>query len=575
MQDDDKKDHRDAELVLLRERLRESEETLEAIRSGDVDAVVVSGDHGQQIYTLTNADRPYRLLIEQMREGAVTLSGAGILLYCNDSFASLVGKPAERMLGAHLREFVVESDRELIQTVFENDRGGVAECNLRGSDGDVPVTLSFSPMPDAIEGRIVCGIVTDLREQQRRSRELSEVSGQLDQQIEQRTKTEAQLHQAQKMEIVGQLTGGLAHDFNNLLMVIGGNLDLIGRRATDEVVIKRIGHIKLAVERGARLNEQLLAFSRKQSLDPEPVCVNDLFPDMELLVRQAAGGRVTVMMHPGENLCFCRADANQLGSAVLNLVINGRDAMPAGGTIDIRTWNAELTQADIQPEFEAAVGRFVGVSVEDHGTGMPPDILSHVFEPFFTTKDVGKGTGLGLSQVYGFVRQSGGQVSISSTVGQGTKVRLFLPWCETPPPTVPSKDTTAVLPVTDRVKILLVEDDEEVRELTIQLLTSLGYPFIAASNGPSALVALERDPEIAILLSDIIMPERMSGFELAAEAKRRRPDIATVLISGFVGHIPRTGLYQNREYEVLKKPFSEAELSRALIRALTERRTGF
>jgi CheY-like chemotaxis protein len=182
---------------------------------------------------------------------------------------------------------------------------------------------------------------------------------------------------------------------------------------------------------------------------------------------------------------------------------------------------------------------------------------------------------LGLSQVYGFVRQSGGQVSISSTVGQGTKVRLFLPWCETPTPTVPSKDTTAVSPVTDRVKILLVEDDEEVRELTIQLLTSLGYPFIAASNGPSALVALERDPEIAILLSDIIMPERMSGFELAAEAKRRRPDIATVLISGFVGHIPRTGLYQNREYEVLKKPFSEAELSRALIRALTERRTGF
>jgi PAS domain S-box-containing protein len=567
-------DKRDAELASLRERLRESEETLEAIRSGDVDAIVVSGENGQQVYTLTNADRPYRLLIEQMREGAITLTRTGSLLYCNDSFALLIGKSADRVRGAHLRDYVVEEDHELLRTILESDRGGVAECRLVGSGSEIPVTLSLSPMPDAIEGRIICGIVTDLREQQRRSRELSEVSGKLDKQIEQRTRTEAQLHQAQKMEIVGQLTGGLAHDFNNLLMVIGGNLDLIGRRTTDEAVIKRIGHIKLAVERGAKLNEQLLAFSRKQSLDPEPICINDLLPEVEMLVRQAAGARVTVGMHPGEQLWFCRADANQLGSALLNLVINGRDAMPNGGTIDLRTWNTELTHADVQPEFEATAGRFVGISVEDHGAGISPDVLPHVFEPFFTTKDVGKGTGLGLSQVYGFAQQSGGQVSISSIPGLGTKVTLLLPWCDAPAPIRASQETEKELSVTDRVKILLVDDDEEVRELTIQLLRSLGYSFVAASNGPAALVALENDPEITVLLSDIIMPERMTGFELAAEAKRRRPDIATVLISGFIGHIPRTSLAHSRQYEVLKKPFSEADLSRALIKALAERQDG-
>jgi PAS domain S-box-containing protein len=557
------------ELASLRERLRESEETLNAIRSGEVDAVVVQGNNGQQIYTLTNADRPYRVLIEQMREGAVTLSPDGVVVYCNDSFAALIGQSSERILGTHFRDLVATSDHRRFDATFASARGGSLECTLSAAGAAIPVTLSLSPIPDDVEEHLVCGIITDLREQLQRSRELSEVAGRLDHQIAVRAQAEAQLHQSQKMEIVGQLTGGLAHDFNNLLMVISGNLDLIGRRISDKNLTSNLANMRSAVERGARLSQQLLAFSRKQSLNPEPVCINDLLPEIGLLVRQAAGAQVAVEVRQAEGLWHCRADASQLVSALLNLVINGRDAMPGGGTIGITTSNVTLGERDMDAGFEAKAGRFVQMAVSDCGVGIASDVLPHIFEPFFTTKEVGKGTGLGLSQVYGFVRQSGGQIEIESKIGRGTIVRIFLPWCAAP------AERTAPDIVSDKrqngppLKVLIVEDDDDVRELTTQILAALGYPFIAARSGPDALDVLRSNPEVKLLLSDIIMPEGMNGFQLAAEVKRRRPEVAIVLTSGFVGHVPQYDLLRNQTYEVVRKPFTEAELARALTKALS------
>jgi PAS domain S-box-containing protein len=554
----------DAEVEDLRAQLREAQEALEVIRSGEVDALVVGGPLGQHVYTITNADRPYRLLIEQMKDGAVTLSHTGLIVYCNEAFASLLGRPAGQISGTHFRQYVFKTDIRLFDTLLSSANGGHIVLTLVAmGDCEVPVNLSLSPLPGSAGGQVVCGIATDLRQLRRSTQELAEAGARLADQIEVRQRAEALLHQAQKMEVVGQLTGGLAHDFNNLLMIIGGNLDLIRRRVSDEHITRRLDQVLIAVQRGAKLTQQLLAFSRIQSLSPESICINNLLPEIEMLVRRAVGVEVDVCFDMAPDLWCCRVDPNQLESAILNLAINARHAMPKGGKLTIATENELVDREAASILGEIVPGRYVSLALTDTGTGMPPDVLARVFEPFFTTKEVGKGSGLGLSQVYGFVRQSEGHIAITSDVGKGTTVRLYLPWIEWAAPVVLQDVEVVGSNGVGHTKILIVEDDDELRELASQLAEGLGYVTCSASTGAEAIAAVERDPRIGLLFTDILMPGGMSGYELAAEVRRRRPGIAVLMTSGFPGNFLPGAC---DDFDIIRKPFTQTELGAAFLK---------
>jgi PAS domain S-box-containing protein len=553
-----------AELDELRARLREAEEALELIRGGEVDAVVVGGPLGQKIYTITNADRPYRLLIEQMKEGAVTLLKTGLIVYCNDGFASLLGRSAGQISGTQFQQFILQTDVSLFERLLFNASGGRIVLTLLGSGQvEVPVNVSLTALPDDAEGRIVCGIVTDLRQLRQNTQDLADAGVRLADQVAVRQRAEALLHQAQKMEVVGQLTGGLAHDFNNLLMIISGNLDLIRGRVSDHHIAKRLDQVLAAVQRGAKLTQQLLAFSRIQTLSPKSICLTDLLSDIEMLVRRAVGSEIEVCLNMAKGIWFCRADPNQLESAILNLAINARDAMPRGGVLTVAAANKLLDDDAAADLGDVAPGRYVVVTVTDTGDGMPRDVLSRVFEPFFTTKEVGKGSGLGLSQVYGFARQSGGHIAIQSDVGKGTSVGLYLPWTE-PAHAIFQKKAEAPEPVADHyTKILIVEDENDLRELTTRLIEDLGYGACTASAGAEAVATLESDSDIGLVFTDILMPGGMNGFELAAEIRRRRPQMPILMTSGFPGHFLPGAC---PSFPIIRKPFSQKELGLAFLK---------
>lgn len=565
---DNHSDERRTELEELRDRLREAEDALDVIRGGGVDAVVVGGPLGQQVYTITNADRPYRLLIEQMKEGAVTLSQDGLIVYCNEAFALLLEKSAGAISGTTFQRFVIPADIPVFETLLSSKTGGrVIIALLTRNQSHIPVNLSLSPLPDNPGGRMVCGVVTDLRPNQQSEKILAEAGAKLADQIAERQRTEALLHQAQKMEVVGQLTGGLAHDFNNLLMIISGNLDLIRRRVTDNRLVERLDQVLLAVRRGAKLTQQLLAFSRIQTLTPESICINNLLPEIEMLVRRAVGSEISVDFDLADGLWSCRVDPNQLESAILNLAINSRDAMRNSGRVTISTENVSLDARSAEKLGEITPGKYVAITLKDTGGGMSPEVLSRVFEPFYTTKEVGKGSGLGLSQVYGFARQSGGHISIESAVGEGTAVRLYLPWTDTADVVQPQIEEALEEIPPGHTKILIVEDDNELRELHTQLVKELGYLACSAGAGAEALAVLEADAEISLLFTDILMPGGMNGFELASEIRSRRPDMAILMTSGFPGHFLPEASQRSNEFEIIRKPFTQHELAAALLKS--------
>jgi signal transduction histidine kinase/CheY-like chemotaxis protein len=378
--------------------------------------------------------------------------------------------------------------------------------------------------------------------------------------LEARREIEEQLHQSQKMEAVGQLTGGVAHDFNNLLMVISGNLELIDDRAADKDSVRGLAAAaRKAADRGAKLTAQLLAFSRRQTLNPKSVQASALIRDFQDLLRRAVGENCEVKLIADDELWWCLADPAQLETAVLNLALNGRDAMPGGGTLEIEVRNVRLTDGAIAG---AAAGPFVRLSVRDTGCGIAPEIRDRIFEPFFTTKEVGRGTGLGLSMVYGFVRQSGGHVTIESEVGVGTTISLYLPR-STRAPAAPA-DATQIRDVpagSDR--ILMVEDDEDVLEVTSALLRQLGYDVLCASNGTAALEILKAGERFDLLFSDVVMPQGINGVELAREAKRLYGDIKVLLTSGNAADVLARHGAQD-EFPIIRKPYLRAELAQYL-----------
>jgi PAS domain S-box-containing protein len=387
-----------------------------------------------------------------------------------------------------------------------------------------------------------------------------------------RKKLEAQLIHAQKLEAVGQLTGGVAHDFNNLLTAIAGSFELIDRAAHGDP--KRVQQLVAnglhAVDRGARLTSSLLAFSRKQRLQPEPVEVNVQIRAIEPLLRQAVGETVRLHFELSPHLRLCQADVAQLETGILNLAINARDAMPNGGRLVISTSNATLTAAALAQNSDAAPGQFVAVSVEDTGHGMTPEILQKVFEPFFTTKEVGKGSGLGLSQVYGFAHQLGGHVTIDSQIGCGTRVHLYLPAAAAEP----HAEALAVeqIEASKRVlTVLLVEDDDLVRHMTRQTLEDAGCDVLDARSGAEALNVLRDHRDVDLLFSDIAMPGGMTGIQLAKAAIQLRSDIKVLLTTGYADALVNSDTSESK-FDVLMKPYHRMDLERRIRDLFADRR---
>ena len=363
---------------------------------------------------------------------------------------------------------------------------------------------------------------------------------------------EEQLTQARKMEAVGQLTGGVAHDFNNLLTVVLGNIDMMARKSEDPAQReRRIDAMRQAAERGRDLTRQLLAFSRRQHLSPVTLDVNQLVDGFAPLMRQAVGEAVTLKLSLSKKSICANVDPTQLETALLNLAVNARDAMPDGGTLTIAT-NLKGSQ--------------VSIEVRDTGVGMTAEVRDRVFEPFFTTKDVGKGSGLGLSQVYGFVRQSEGHVEIDSTPGAGATVRLLLPASAEP---APERQVAAVPPETvgGTERLLAVEDDPAVLALAVEMLASLGYQVTTATNAAEAMRVLESEEPVDLLFSDIVMPGGASGVSLARQAQAIRPEMQILLTSGFVGD--GAGLAEH-EFPLIDKPYEAAALA-ARIREMLDR----
>jgi signal transduction histidine kinase len=404
---------------------------------------------------------------------------------------------------------------------------------------------------------------------QERTSELAAANRQLLAQIEERERVESTLRQMQRLEAVGQLTSGVAHDFNNLLTVVLGNIGFLEKglsaAGVDGRMAQRLGYMRTAAERGAKLTDQLLSFSRRQRLEPKLLDLNETVASMHDLLQSTMGGSIRIETKLHRGLWPAMVDPTQLELSMLNLAINSRDAMQVGGQLAVHTENVTLGPALYTEDPPA--GDYVAICVADTGTGMTEEVRAKVFEPFFTTKEIGKGSGLGLSQVLGFAKQSGGGVRIESRVGDGTSIRIYLPRtkakAEERSPSAPAiaahKDTPAA-------RILLVDDDHAVREVTSTTLRDLGYTVVEAGSGGAALDILTREPTIDLLIIDFAMPG-MSGAEVARQARAKRPTLPILFITGFADRAALAGV---SETHIVGKPFVNDELATKLRSVLVE-----
>ena len=385
--------------------------------------------------------------------------------------------------------------------------------------------------------------------------------------IAERRRVEAVLDQTQRLEAIGQLTGGVAHDFNNLLTVVIGQAEsiIMAAKGNEQIVRMALSAQRMA-ERGAQLTAQLLAFSRRQALRPQHLVLPKLMAAISELIRRAVGEAISVVVDTDPQLWLALVDPSQFETAILNLALNARDAMPNGGRLTITMRNAVVAETQGR-SFDLLPGDYVVVTVTDTGSGMSPDVQAHCFEPFYTTKEVGKGTGLGLSQVYGFARQSGGTAMVETSVGWGTTIALYLPrtTAAVEEASVPSE--RIAISGQDKT-VLIVEDQEEVREVMKVSLTDLGYRVLVAPDATAAQMIIEGDETVDLLLTDIVMPNGINGIELGRSARRLRQDLKIILVSGYPGKAkPQEG---GEQFVFLEKPFRPRELAETVAIALRE-----
>jgi signal transduction histidine kinase len=406
-----------------------------------------------------------------------------------------------------------------------------------------------------------------------RTRELAEANAALQEQIVERERAEDALRLAQRLDAVGQLTSGVAHDFNNLLTVIAGNIEFLERAVTDERSKKRLDMMRGAAARGANLTAQLLAFSRRQRLEPTPVSLNKTVMSMRDLLQSSIGGAIQIETTLQDGLWSALVDATQIELVILNLAINARDAMAVGGRLTIETANVTVTAVPTRPE-QPRPGEYVMISVSDTGTGMPPDVLARVFEPFFTTKETGKGSGLGLAQVYGFIKQSGGGIRIDTALGEGSSFKVYLPRvaegdAATADQAVSVDFARASSPGL-RPVLLVVDDDAGVREVTATRLAEAGYAVREAASGLQALVSLEADPRVDLVVLDFAMPG-MNGAEAATEIRKRWPAMPVLFVTGFADTEALALAGAAGVDAIVLKPYRDGELERKVAATLAGR----
>lgn len=419
------------------------------------------------------------------------------------------------------------------------------------------------------------GTNTDIDHAKKNEQALAHLNVHLENRIEERTNelmlAEKALQQSQKMETIGKLTGGVAHDFNNLLQVVAGNLQLLAKDVVgNERAERRVTNALAGVNRGAKLASQLLAFGRRQALEPKVINVGRFISGMDDLLRRSIGEAIDIEVIVGGGLWNTYADPTQVENALLNLSINARDAMNGSGKLTIEVGNAALDQAYARTHSEVKAGQYVMLAVTDSGSGMSADVLENVFEPFFSTKPEGKGTGLGLSMVYGFVKQSGGHVKIYSEIGHGTTVKIYLPRAFAP------EDREVVLqsgPIVGGTEtVLVVEDDDEVRATVIETLKDLGYNVLMATNAQNGLSVVESGVPIDVLFTDVVMPGALKSPELARRAKERLPGLAVLFTSGYTENSIVHGGKLDPGVELLSKPYTREALARRLRHVLANRK---
>jgi PAS domain S-box-containing protein len=468
----------------------------------------------------------------------------GTITSANPAWKSLLGWDESMLIGAPLREFVIAEDHATLRSVLGEMSLGrttrLFELRLRHRDGGSRQIAWSAVMAD----ELLQAVGRDITAQ-------SEAASAL-------AKTQEALRQSQKMEALGQLTGGIAHDFNNLLTGILGAMDIMKRRIASgrlDDVQRFMDAASVSAHRAAALTHRLLAFARRQPLDPRPIDVNQLILDMEDLLRRSVGEKVVLELKLTPDLWPAVTDENQLENALLNLVINGRDAMPDGGRIVIESTSIVLEASATSAQYEIDPGDYTVICVTDTGTGMTPEVLAQVFDPFFTTKPIGQGTGLGLSMVFGFAKQSRGHVRIESELGHGTTVRLYLPrhdQAETPRSDVPVPHE---LPHGDGETVLLVEDEPSVRLLLAEVLRELGYASIEAADAEAALPLIASDRRLDLLITDVGLPG-ISGRKLADLARGHRPALKVLFVTGYAEHAAKRADFLAPGMEMVTKPFS-------------------
>jgi PAS domain S-box-containing protein len=503
----------------------------------------------QALAQLRDSERHFRLLVQSVTDYAIyMLDRSGVVASWNAGAERIKGyKPAE-IVGKHFSEFFTPEDREAgiprnaLKVAQEHGRYESEGWRLR-KDGSRFWALAVIDAVHDDNGELIgfAKITRDMTERREAQLKLEHA--------------QQQLAQSQKMEAIGHLTGGIAHDFNNLLMIVSGQAQMMKKRATDPKDIRSLDAVEQAAQSGANLTRQLLTFARRQRLHRITVDLTERLMGVHDLLASSVGGAVKLEIEPSPDLWSVETDVGELELALVNIAVNARDAMPQGGTLRVTAQNVSLDGGDVT----LLTGDFVALSLTDTGEGIPHDALPRIFEPFFTTKEVGKGTGLGLSQVYGFARQAGGDVHVSSQPGEGTTVTLYLP----------RSRAAVVSPVIEdlhnqeiqgRGTVLLVEDNPQVGDVSKLLLEQLGYEIVRVDRPTAALDTLSKKNDFVLVFSDIVMPGDMDGLALAHAIQKRFPGIPVLLATGYSSAAERAGA----EFPILRKPYDQQTLGVAV-----------
>ena len=502
---------------------------------------------------LRESEERFRLLVQGVTDYAIyMLSPTGNITNWNSGAERIKGYTHDEVVGTHFSRFYTEEDRandapaHALATAAREKRFEKEGWRVR-KDG---TRFWANVVIDAIhneQGALIgfAKVTRDITEKKQAEEALERAN--------------QALFQSQKMEAIGQLTGGIAHDFNNLLAVMASSLDVISTRPQEPPNIKMLESMRRAVERGATLTQQLLSFARQQPLQAEKCDLNKLIGGFEAVLRRAGNSSIAIEFSLAPMLKPVLVDAARFEAALLNLVVNARDAMPQGGQLTIATANVELGAKQIGG---LTVGAYVKVSVTDTGTGMSPEVMTRAFEPFFTTKEIGKGTGLGLSQVYGFIAQSGGDVRLESEVGTGTTVSIYLPAITGATDDTDTASDTETDTPTDTV--LIVEDKSDVMDVATELFRSIGYEVLTAHNGHDAIDILKRRSDIDVLFTDVMMPNGMSGIELAHFTREHCPGVKIILASGYPLPALKAQHGNLEDFAFMSKPYRLSELAKKL-----------